>query len=239
MMLDGTDSRCAQGRRPLRPTAIALTAIVALSITFTNLYAGELVTNGRLTAGVPGQPAGWRHEALFNTTDAVNFEWIPGDSHLGVLKISNLKPNDSRWIQTLPVSPGTWYHVTGWMRTEGVGTVVPGAYIVDLHTNAASDDLRGTHDWQATEFWFRTDPDQTTVELACRVGGYSALNTGTAYFTAISAVPSGGFPEGAEHVYGASVLQYFNLRLIIFMSAMILLATAIFLCRFVMGSRST
>ena len=227
-----------QGIQVLGLFLTVLAAIVFLSGACAGADAPELVKNGMFTAGSAREPLGWRHEAYFSTDAAVKFEWIPSASSAGVLKISNFTANDSRWVQTLSVLPSHWYHVSGWIRTENAGTVVPGGYLVEMHTNAASADLRGTHDWQAVEFWFRTDSDQKVADLACRIGGYSALNAGTAYFAAISMTPIGGFPEGADHVYGASVFDFFSLRVIIFASAMILLAAAIFLWRFVMADLS-
>ena len=212
-----------------------LAAIVFVSGACAGADARELVKNGMFTSGSAGEPLGWEHAAYFSTNDAVKFEWIPSASGAGVLKISNLTANDSRWVQTLSVLPSHWYHVSGWIRTEKAGTQVPGGYLAEMNSNAESADLRGTHDWQPVEFWFRTEKDQKVADLACRIGGYSALNTGTAYFAAISMTPAGGFPEGADHVYGASVFDYFSQRVIIFVSAMILLASAILLWRFVMG----
>ncbi len=212
-----------------------LAAIVFLPGACAGADAPEIVRNGMFTAGNEGVPLGWRHEAYFSTADAVKFDWIPSASGAAVLKISNFTENDSRWVQTVSVLPLHWYHVSGWIRTENTGTQVPGGYLTEMHTNAASAELRGTHDWQAVEFWFRTDSNQSAADLACRLGGYSALNVGTAYFAAISMTPIGGFPSGADHVYGASVFDFLSERVILFASAMILLASAIFLWRFVMG----
>jgi hypothetical protein len=216
----------------------ALAAIVFLSGPCDGADAPELVKNGMFTTGSAGRPLGWGHAAYFSTDDAVNFEWIPSPSGAGALRIANFIANDSRWVQSLAVLPSHWYHVSGWIRTENAGTQVPGGYLVEMNSNAESADLRGTHDWQLVEFWFRTDKAQNVAYLACRIGGYSALNTGTAYFAAISMTPVGGFPEGADYVYGASVFDSFSLRVIIFASAMILLASAILLWRFVMGDLS-
>jgi hypothetical protein len=216
-----------------------LAAIVFLSGPCDGADAPELVKNGMFTTGSAGEPLGWGHAAYFSTDDAVNFEWIPSPSGAGALRISNFIANDSRWVQSASVLPSHWYHVSGWIRTENAGTQVPGGYLVEMQSNAESADLRGTHDWQLVEFWFRTDKAQKVAYLACRIGGYSALNTGTAYFAAISMTPVGGFPEGADYVYGASVFDFFSLRVIIFASAMILLASAILLWRFVMGDLSS
>lgn len=215
----------------------AMFAVVAfLACTGAAARGDDLVLNGMLSRGYVGTPTGWQHTAYFETPDSIRFQWLPADSAVGALKISNFKPDDGRWVQNIPVLPSHWYRASAWIRTEDVGTPVAGAYLMDMYTGAMSPDLHGTTPWQLVEFWFKTAPDQKQVELACRLGGYSALNHGTAYFTAISMLAIGGFPEGAERVYGASVFDFAAERAIIFASALILLAIAILLWRFVMGT---
>jgi hypothetical protein len=222
--------------RPSGGFAAVLAVAAVLACTGTATGSGELVQNGLLSSGYVGTPTGWERMAYFETPDAIEFRWLPADSGVGVLKISNFKADDGRWVQKIPVVPSHWYRASAWIRTEEIGQPVTGAYLMDMYTGAMSADLRGTTPWQLVEFWFKTMPGQKQVELACRLGGYSALNHGTAYFTAISLMAFGGFPQDAERVYGASVFDFPTERAIIFSSAMILIATAILLWRFVMGT---
>src|SRR5271155_3110315 len=175
-------------------------------------YPSDLVNNGILSSGTGELPEGWRHEAFDSQSNAVKFEWISEASGPGVLKISNLKPDDSRWFQTFAVSPSTWYRVSGWIRVEKIGTGGGfGAYLADLDDDYYSPDLRGGQGWQQVEFWMKTGPTQHSVTLACRLGGYSALNTGTAYFTAVSFVQTGSPPGGAAPAYGCGALDFHGL----------------------------
>ena len=172
-------------------------------------YPSDLVNNGILSSGTGERPEAWRHEAFDSQSNAVKFEWISEASGPGVLKISNLKPDDSRWFQTFAVSPSTWYRVSGWIRVEKIGTGGGfGAYLADLDDDYYSPDLRGGQGWQQVEFWMKTGPSQRSVTLACRLGGYSALNTGIAYFAAISFVQTGSPPGGATRAYGCGLFDF-------------------------------
>ena len=174
-----------------------------MSLACPGASADELVVNGQLSSGSGTKPKAWEQQAFFPGADAVTFKWTPNPSKPGLLEITNTQPNDSRWLQTLNVSPSTWYRVSGWIRSENVGTTGGlGAYLDEMDDDYQSDDLRGSKDWQQVQFWMKTGPSQHTALLACRLGGYSALNTGTAYFTGISFVQVRRPPSGQQRVYG-------------------------------------
>jgi len=168
---------------------------------------GELVTNGLLSQGRDGEPVGWRHSACGSGPEAVKFSWELSAAGVGVLKITNLQLNDSLWAQRFAVSPSTWYRVSGWVRTQNAVPTI-GAHLTVEH-GFGSTDLRKTSDWQLLEFWMKTKPDQKSEELQCRLGGSSALSTGTAYFTAIS-FSEGKPPPWAlpEQVHGATFWDF-------------------------------
>ena len=161
----------------------------------------ELVTNGLLSQGRAGQPAGWQPMAYFSTPDAVKFSWEVDPSGIGALKIVNMKANDSRWVQDFPVSPSTWYHISGWIRAQNVDKAAIGAHLSVAGAEFMSSDLRGTANWQLVEFWVQSKPGQKVFELECRLGSFSALAAGTAYFTAIS-VSEGQPPRSVQQIYG-------------------------------------
>lgn len=160
-------------------------------------FSRDLVGNGLFSQG-KRVPAGWKFVAFYDTPDAASSEWTMDSWGAGVLKITNLKPNDTRWTQVVAVSPLTWYRISGWIRTQDVGNEGGGAYLADMDDGYYSDEIRGTQAWQSVEYWIRTAPTQRSVELACRLGGYGSLNTGTAYFTGISFTRAGTPPAGAR-----------------------------------------
>ncbi len=190
--------------------------------------ASDLVRNGLFSRGVGGQPEGWRHEAFNSDPSATRFTWTAGAAGIGTIGISSLQPNDARWIQTVPVTPSKSYWVSGWIRTENVGEGGGlGGYITIMDRPYISGDIRGTHDWQRVGFWAKAGPGETTLELACRLGGYSALNTGTAYFTGISFEEVETFPVSGPVVSDADANDW---RIGSLMAALIVPALALLLC---------
>ena len=65
-----------------------------------------------------------------------------------------------------------------------------------------SQDIKGSEkEWQPVELWVKTEKWQDRLTLALRVGGYSSLNTGEAWFSDITVEPvSGSAAERQERL---------------------------------------
>lgn len=169
--------------------------------------ARELVRNPLLTQGKAGQPLQWKTEAYRMETEVTEFGWTVDESQVGVLSIHNKIANDARYVQTVQVSPDTWYRVTGWGRAENIGTKSMGLYLSVMGTFHNSRDLRGSLSWQPLSFWVKTGSLETKLQLACRLGGYSSLNTGRGWCTGISVTAAGTPAPAAKFVYGSTAAQ--------------------------------
>jgi len=185
---------------------IIVLVIAASSICSAALAAGEeLLVNGLLAQGAHGKPVAWRYQSFSPDPAAEQYSWEVDASGIGILKIVHIRSSDSRWIQNFPVSPRTWYHVSGWIRGEHIEPPVAiGAHLSIAENGYSSEDLRGTGDWRQVGFWMKTAAEQKSAELECRLGSFSAESAGTAYFTAIS-VSEGVPPQSAERVYGGNI----------------------------------
>jgi hypothetical protein len=199
--VDELDMRARAGR--LLVTVVALLASLAGYATGA-LASVELVKNGLLTAGRDGKPDHWRYEAYTEGPAATQPTWNMDENGVGVLSISSTKPNDARWVQSVPVSPSTWYQVTGWVRAENVGAQTMGAYLSVMDTFHNSRDLRGTTGWTPVGFWIKTGGLETSLKVACRLGGYSSLSIGLAQCTGISVVAAGAPRPGDPFLYGGT-----------------------------------
>ncbi len=196
-------SSCLAGRS--RPIVARLAVLVAVLLVSSEARAaGELVRNGLFTEGDAGQPAGWSTGAYATGPSATQFSWSADASGVGAATVESRVPNDARFVQRIPVSPSTWYRISGWIRTDGVGREQIGAYLSVMDTFFNSRDLRGTEGWQPVVLWVKTGPIDTALEVACRLGGYGALNQGAAHFTGISVEAAGAPPRGAAFVYGGA-----------------------------------
>lgn len=169
--------------------------------------ARELVRNPLLSQGKAGKPLHWKAEGYRMEPEVTEFRWSVDDEKIGVMEINNKIANDARYVQTVVVSPDTWYRVTGWVKSENVGSTNMGVYISVMGTFHNSRDLRGTVNWQPLGFWAKTGSLETKLQIACRIGGYSSLNTGRGWCTGIS-VTAAGSPEPAkQYVYGSTAGQ--------------------------------
>lgn len=190
---------------------IARLTVVALLLvgTFSNsaIAARELVKNPLLSKGSNGKPLHWKAEGYRMEPEVTAFEWTLDKDGIGVLEIDNKVGNDARYVQTVKVSPNTWYRITGWGKAENVGPTKMGLYISVMGTFHNSRDLRGTLDWQPLGFWVQTGNLETKLQIACRLGGYSSLNTGKGWCTGISVSAAGTPQPDKQHVYGSTADQ--------------------------------
>ena len=189
-------------RRSIAAWVGLLLASVSLAEAPPALASRELIRNPTLMQSRNGEAVGWKSEAYDAKEGATLFEWEASPSRFGVLSIDSRRENDARYVQNVAVSPGTWYRITGWGRTEEVGTARMGLYLAVMGTFHNSRDLRGTMAWQPLDLWVKTDSLTTKLPIACRLGGYASLNTGKGWCTGISVVAAGTPEPDAEFVYG-------------------------------------
>lgn len=143
---------------------------------------GSIVTNGDLSRGQGSTPENWQPDA--HDPSAATFEWHLVDGK-GELKISNLKPADSRWVQKVHLVSG-WYYFSADVRTEGIPAKQVGASLSMLVGGVLSQGSSGTTDWHRVGFYVNVG-QPADVMLACRLGGYGSPNTGTAFYRDIQA----------------------------------------------------
>lgn len=138
---------------------------------------GQLLSNARFDeAGIPDE---WSVRSYLKDGYTV----AVGD---GVVTLSSDQPNDLRLIQTVSVEEESVYLLTGEIMTHGVrdgrgaslsidNYIIDGSYIY-------SDSIMGSADWTPVTMVFRTGQGQDQINVALRLGGYSASSAGTAAF---------------------------------------------------------
>ncbi|MEY4949120.1 MAG: hypothetical protein RL698_1331 [Pseudomonadota bacterium] len=166
--------------------------------------AGEAVPrvslpNGLFIDGKGEAPFGWGQN--FFDGKATRFSWTPGGPGPGVASLTNDRPNDASWVQRVRVAPSTWYLVSGWVRAEGVGEQGAGARLGILRSFRESEQMHDTTDWRHLSFWVQTDESETALDVACRLGGPSALALGTVHCTGLSIEPAGTPDLDARFVF--------------------------------------
>jgi hypothetical protein len=138
---------------------------------------GNALLNGDLVKGADGAPEFWNTKAYKTGPEFTNFTWDRVAAPAS-LEISSIEENDARWEQNARLAPG-WYFFSAELRTEDVGPGGTGGCLSLIdHGVFVSRELRGSSDWQRVGFYLRATPKNDTADLACRLGGFGALNTG-------------------------------------------------------------
>ena len=190
--------RCA------RALARTLTALAVLLLVGPHAArADNFVQNGDLARGNGSTPDEWRTDRWDTSSGATDFMWKPpAGGQPAQAGIKNTKPNDARFVQDVHVREQSWYHISGKIRTDNVGLGTIGAYLSLMEGFQNSQDLKGTHaDWETAEMWVKTEKWQDRLQVALRLGGYSSLNTGEAWFSDIVVESVSGPPPNAKNVY--------------------------------------
>ena len=151
-----------------------------------------------LRIGNDGLPDGWYTDAYISEPGYTSFGIAEGDPvHPVAVSIQNIGENDARFAQTVEVEPESLYCFSGYVRAEdvkkghGANLSIEGIY-------AFSDKCFDTEgEWEYIEYYGETGPDQHSLTVFARLGGYSGESTGKAWFanlslTKVSSVPGDG-----------------------------------------------
>ncbi len=150
--------------------------------------------------GSGGVPSDWSTDAWFSNTGYTVFSTSEGDAHGGTASacVENIALNDARFVQTVSVKPNALYCLSGWIRAEDVSSGLDwGANLSIEGLYARSPALYDTRgEWRKVTLYGETGPDQTSVRVLVRLGGYSAECTGKAWFDDLSLTEVDELPDG-------------------------------------------
>lgn len=150
-----------------------------------------------------GMPVGWKTDAYI-TMEGITLYGIADRGQDGDVsaQIRSLSANDARLIQTVSVEPNTYYRLSGYIcaEVEAVNSGMSwGANLSVLGMSLEVDAIYSTEDnWVYTELYGVTGPEQTSVTVCARLGGYSGDCTGIAQFDNLSLVRLDSLPGGVE-----------------------------------------
>jgi hypothetical protein len=171
----------------LASLGVMLTVFSILGVAKSALCVGNLLMNGDFSRGSGGSVDQWRTEAWNQAPEYTRYSWTHPAKGGGEVSVENMKPNDARYLQNLTLGPG-WYRFSVMARTQQVGVGAQGATLSIMEDGVASADLRGTQNWQRLLFYLKIPARGSDVEVGCRLGGYSSLNTGHAFFRDAEAI---------------------------------------------------
>ncbi|MGI6240235.1 MAG: hypothetical protein ACOYI5_11500, partial [Christensenellales bacterium] len=165
--------------------ALATLWVVCLLLTASAAAQAEnLIDNpGFEQTGANDMPQGWYRDMWF-AQDGISRLILDEDGYAGMgARVENIAENDARFAQDIAVEPGGYYEIGCMVRAEGIGDGAIGANISVRDTFAYSESVFDTGGaWVPLQLYGQAGADQTSITVMARVGGYGALNTGTAWF---------------------------------------------------------
>ncbi|MEN6470508.1 MAG: phospholipid carrier-dependent glycosyltransferase [Clostridiaceae bacterium] len=159
---------------------------------------GELAVNGSFSQlnEESGLPEGWFYEAWFDTSEDRLIETTADPQRGGVVHIVNFTENDVRLCQTVEVEPDSYYLLSCDIKGVNVEGGA-GANISVRDTFAHGAAAFGTSEFSRVELAGKTGGGQETLTVCVRLGGYSELTSGEAYFSNFSLTKLDAAPGGA------------------------------------------
>ncbi|MCD1258608.1 hypothetical protein B5M42_007150 [Paenibacillus athensensis] len=151
-------------------------------------------------------PAAWTTTAWDASPGSADFalETEAAACHSGAscAKLTNVKDNDARYVQEVPVAANAMYKLSAWIKAQGVGTGHKGASLSVEGKTVTTSDVAGSDDgWHYVEMYAITREQATTLRLTLGLGGYGQLSTGAAWFDDAAVEPVSAVPPGATVVY--------------------------------------
>lgn len=181
-----------------RLSAALLVVFLVLAPLAVSLAEGNLAQNGSFSAlnEESGLPEGWFYEAWYDEEGDRLVETVADPALGSLVHIVNYTDNDVRLCQSIAVEPNSYYLLSCNVKVVNVEGGA-GANLSVKDTFAFSSAPFGTSDFTRVELAGKTGADQETLTVCVRLGGYSELSSGEAYFegfslTKLSAAPAGG-----------------------------------------------
>jgi uncharacterized protein with FMN-binding domain len=144
----------------------------------------------------------FRADAYTNQVSNFTWEATEGVDGSGCVKIENTADNDARFVLDVDVLPNTYYKITAWVKTQGVtqDSNAIGGNISVLYTFDYGGGFLGDRDWTKVELYGQTAEDQKKITVCMRLGFYSGICTGTAWFDNLEVQQLAGKPTGVQVV---------------------------------------
>lgn len=144
----------------------------------------------------------FRADAYTNQVSNFTWEATEGVDGSGCVKIENTADNDARFVLDVDVLPNTYYKITAWVKTQGVAqdSNAIGGNISVLYTFDYGGGFLGDRDWTYVELYGQTAENQKKITVCMRLGFYSGICTGTAWFDNLEVQQLAGKPTGVQVV---------------------------------------
>ncbi len=186
----------------LKKVSITILLFLCIMFSIPTIFASaseELLKNTTFDRAQGGIPASWSL-AGYHVDDTSFIASLDRQiTHDGnnSLHLQNLTPNDIRIEQIVSVEPSQLYHLSGWIKAQGLSDDQIGANLSVFGTKAIAEfQIAKGSNWQFVQLFGKTAPDQKDVIVSARLGFYDNVNQGEAYFNGLSFKKVDHIPNG-------------------------------------------
>ncbi|MBR3297578.1 MAG: glycosyltransferase family 39 protein [Clostridia bacterium] len=163
-------------------SAFMLMLLLASTVLLMGAGGGAQVKNGDFESISSNRmPEGWTYASYLNDTSISTCVTVADAVRGNVVKLMNTEEDDAHLVQTVAVQPNTIYRFYCFVKTEDVSGGA-GANIGLEDKTCYSNSVFGTTDWTLVELVGKTGAKQNKLAIGCRLGNYSAVSKGSAYF---------------------------------------------------------
>ena len=159
----------------------------------------NLLFNGDFTEiDADGFPVGWYTDAYIMDTGytAFSVQEAPGLSNgEHCICIHNFADNDARFVQDVEVEPQSLYRFSGYVMADAIIDGRGANLSIDGLYSFSQSIFDTDGEWEYIEWYGETGEEQYSVTLFARVGGYSGISKGKAYFRNLCLTKVDGLPE--------------------------------------------
>ncbi|NNC89083.1 MAG: c-type cytochrome [Akkermansiaceae bacterium] len=169
----------------------------------------NLLPNPGFSEIVDGRPAGWTDLRVYGGGDqeGITLASSPeGRDGSPCLMIKSTNVRDCGAAVVVAIKPRTRYRLTGWVRTRRLKPARGPGALLNIHSGARTEGLRGTTDWTRVSLTFDSGNRREAV-IHCLFGGYGGA-TGTAWFDDVSLVEAGTMHDATGAV--EAVAEHFG-----------------------------
>ncbi len=136
----------------------------------------------------------WYEDAYVSRSTYTAYDFVTEEDGGVSAHIVNMLANDARFAQIVSVRPDSLYCLEGDVRASAQGGL--GANLSIEGPYVFSDSLYDQPEWAHLKLYGRTGPDQHSVTVFARLGGYSGEATGEAWFRDLRLTEVAEVPEG-------------------------------------------
>lgn len=160
-----------------------------------------ILENGDFEEGSNFQPDNWSDDMYYND-DRTTYSWSnSGIGGSSCISINSADYNDARVVQTIQVTPGRTYTLSAYVKGENIiadqgADIGANICLMGGWTVSSNENSTGTFDWKRINLTF-VAPASGTVQIGCRLGFYSNLMKGIAYFDNVTLTEQEDFETGS------------------------------------------